>query len=512
MMHAIPPVSESRISLTFRRLRDEVRQEFEVPRRAKDLVKQRLSQAGGGNDAISAARKEEGRASVEGVLAGSPIVRPAKGDKKRLNKEKRKDGKAMYKEQLKGIQQEAAEAAAEACVVRQAAEDEEETIAAVGESAKLTKADKKRLNKEKKKLGKALHKEQAKVERADAALAAGAVDQEKVSPDSLAAAALSEVVAAAQALVPRLCVVGGRTGVGKTRVLITLREQFGQKVLDLEGEALHRGSTFGWCGQPGKQPTTEQYANTLAVQWRELTMTKGWIFIEDEDNHVGSCGVPEGLYAMMRCAPLVVRVVVPQEERVRLLREDYSSPDIVGSDTEAWLQRMADSVRRLEKRLGAKRRDEILGSLMSGDYEGVARALLEYYDVLYDRHLVNGTGTGGGAGKRPGAVYDVHSGDVFSAEEVARGVLEQVRLFEADGTIPGVEPSARSGKGGSGSQEVRHVRFAPTPSVSSASVDSPAVPAASAFVSSAPLVLAIGLGFFAACTLGLRHLRIGRPT
>ena len=67
-----------------------------------------------------------------------------------------------------------------------------------------------------------------------------------------------------RASMPRLVVVGGRTGVGKTKLLRRLREM-GQQVLDLEGLARHRGSVFGWVGE-GAQPTTEHYVNELAVQ------------------------------------------------------------------------------------------------------------------------------------------------------------------------------------------------------------------------------------------------------
>jgi len=37
------------------------------------------------------------------------------------------------------------------------------------------------------------------------------------------------------------------------------------QVLDLEGDANHRGSTFGALGRP-PQPTNEMYENQLALQ------------------------------------------------------------------------------------------------------------------------------------------------------------------------------------------------------------------------------------------------------
>ena len=132
---------------------------------------------------------------------------------------------------------------------------------------------------------------------------------------------------------PRVCVVGGRTGVGKTAALLGLRAA-GESVIDLEGLAAHSGSAFGWVGRPPAQPTSEHFGNLVAMQWVALTsppmdkVSAGsnadddeyeknddskkaprWIFVEDEGPHVGKCSVDPGLFARMRHAPLVVNVV-----------------------------------------------------------------------------------------------------------------------------------------------------------------------------------------------------------
>ena len=69
---------------------------------------------------------------------------------------------------------------------------------------------------------------------------------------------------------PRLCVVGGRTGVGKTAALLGLRAA-GERVIDLEDIAAHSGSAFGWVGRPPAQPTSEHFANLVAMRWVALT-------------------------------------------------------------------------------------------------------------------------------------------------------------------------------------------------------------------------------------------------
>jgi len=35
---------------------------------------------------------------------------------------------------------------------------------------------------------------------------------------------------------------------------------------------------------------------------------RGWMFLEDEDTHIGAASTPKAVYAALRCAPLVVRI------------------------------------------------------------------------------------------------------------------------------------------------------------------------------------------------------------
>ena len=60
-----------------------------------------------------------------------------------------------------------------------------------------------------------------------------------------------------------LHLLGGRTGCAKTELLLALRQR-GVAVIDLEGRAHHRGSSFGALGLP-PQPSTEHYENLLAA-------------------------------------------------------------------------------------------------------------------------------------------------------------------------------------------------------------------------------------------------------
>lgn len=269
-----------------------------------------------------------------------------------------------------------------------------------------------------------------------------------------------DIVAAARALPgPRVCVIGGRTGVGKTRVLLALRHVYARHVLDLEGLANHRGSTFGWVGaRGGGQPSSEQYSNDVALAWRRIARhdagvagggesshaagggpsPRGWMFIEDEDTHVGKVDVPAGVYAAMRCAPLVVRIHASERARLRLLVDDYAGADARrghGGDGEgAWRDGMVESIQRMGRRLGGAETERLSGAVRDGRFEDVAAALLGYYDKLYDAHVANCGGQGSGAGSRCGVVRDAGlpaTSDEVDAEALAMEVLERVREFEA---------------------------------------------------------------------------------
>ena len=81
--------------------------------------------------------------------------------------------------------------------------------------------------------------------------------------------------------------------------------------------------------------------------------SRGWIFVEDEDTHIGGVTLPANLYAMLRCAPLIVRVHLGEAARAKLLVDDYASEAVMQNgggkegDHKAWLERMEDSVQQL---------------------------------------------------------------------------------------------------------------------------------------------------------------------
>ena len=168
----------------------------------------------------------------------------------------------------------------------------------------------------------------------------------------------------------QLLVLGGKTGSGKTDILRELEKQ-GEQVLDLEGLAHHKGSSFGALGQE-PQPTTEQFENSLHQAWLKLD-TKRRVWIEDESMSIGTVNLPSGLWSQMRSAP-VAFIDVPKALRIRRLVQEYGSFSA---------EQLVAAVNRIQKRLGGQHHRMALDALARGDYALVADLMLSYYDKAY---------------------------------------------------------------------------------------------------------------------------------
>ncbi len=171
-----------------------------------------------------------------------------------------------------------------------------------------------------------------------------------------------------------LRLLGGRTGSAKTELLLALRQR-GVAVVDLEGRAHHRGSSFGALGLP-PQPSTEHYENLLAT---DLVGLEGAaeIWLEAESVQVGRCRIPAGLWRQMRAAPLL-EVRRPLEARIAHLVTLYGVQDPEG---------LAEATQRIARRLGPQRTAEALAAIAAGDRAAACRPMLDYYDRCYDHEL-----------------------------------------------------------------------------------------------------------------------------
>ncbi|WP_080237978.1 tRNA 2-selenouridine(34) synthase MnmH [Spirosoma rigui] len=167
-----------------------------------------------------------------------------------------------------------------------------------------------------------------------------------------------------------LIILGGKTGSGKTDILKELTRQ-GEQVIDLEGLAHHKGSTYGAIGQL-PQPASEQFENAIFKEWRTLDPGRR-IWLEDESRNVGSCFIPMALWQQMRAAP-VAFLDVPKAVRVQRLVTEYTGIDH---------GLLVEATQRISKRLGGKVTKDALDALTRNDYATVADLTLDYYDKAY---------------------------------------------------------------------------------------------------------------------------------
>ena len=171
-----------------------------------------------------------------------------------------------------------------------------------------------------------------------------------------------------------LHLLGGRTGTGKTDLLLAL-EQRGVAVVDLEGLAHHRGSSFGALGLP-PQPSTEHFENRIAMALHARRDARQ-IWLEAESSQVGRCRIPAGLWRQMQAAP-ALEVQRPLEERVRQLVAVYGQQDPEG---------LIAATQRIARRLGPQRTAQALTAIGEKDWAGACRPMLDYYDRCYDHDL-----------------------------------------------------------------------------------------------------------------------------
>ncbi len=193
-----------------------------------------------------------------------------------------------------------------------------------------------------------------------------------------------------------LIILGGMTGTGKTDILHALRD-LGEQVLDLEGLANHRGSSYGALMLP-PQPSTEQFENLIAEQWTAFDSRRP-VWIEAESRRVGTCRVPDEIMGQMEAA-YTLEVVRSESERLKILVDVYgqANPDELIVATE-----------RLRKRLGGLRTQKAVEHIRSGELAAAAAIILTYYDRTYRHDLVR-------RGKQIPKV-DVSEMSVFQAAE-----------------------------------------------------------------------------------------------
>lgn len=198
----------------------------------------------------------------------------------------------------------------------------------------------------------------------------------------------------------RINVLSGPTGSGKTPVLIAMKK-LGANVVDMEGLANHKGSSFGAIGE-APQPTSEEFENQLFAEF--LAIPEGQtVWLEDESRLIGHVYLPDEFYSRLDAAPVTL-LEQPDEWRVNRLVDLYGSYP---------REPLAAAFTRLRKKLGGQHLNTALEALENKDLATAARIALVYYDKAYAHY-----------GERRGArVVRTVTANSPDAELIARQVI-----------------------------------------------------------------------------------------
>ncbi|MDC3171179.1 tRNA 2-selenouridine(34) synthase MnmH [Prochlorococcus sp. AH-716-E13] len=169
----------------------------------------------------------------------------------------------------------------------------------------------------------------------------------------------------------KIIVMGGKTGTGKTKIL-KLLGQNNYQIIDLEGLACHRGSTFGGLGMKA-QPSNEQFENLIAEELKGFNKNNK-IFVEAESANIGKCKIPHEFFNKMKTAERI-EIIKSQSNRLEELINTYSIFEE---------KNLIEAVLRIKRRLGPQRTTIAIESIKNKDWKSVCKSVLEYYDKCYE--------------------------------------------------------------------------------------------------------------------------------
>ena len=135
------------------------------------------------------------------------------------------------------------------------------------------------------------------------------------------------------------------------------------RVIDLEGLASHRGSTFGGLGMK-EQPSNEQFENKIAEELKGFKKNNK-IFVEAESANIGKCKIPQELFSQMKTAERI-EIKKSESNRLKELIKTYSifeEKDLI------------EAVLRIKKRLGPQRTKIAIESIKNKDWESVCKSV-----------------------------------------------------------------------------------------------------------------------------------------
>lgn len=173
----------------------------------------------------------------------------------------------------------------------------------------------------------------------------------------------------------QLCILGGMTGSGKTKILHELTYK-GEQVIDLEDLAQHQGSSYGSMNKL-VQPSQEQFENDFAFQLKDINpVRRTWV--EDESITIGKCAVPNPFWRQMRNA-ILIDLKIAAELRVAALVEEYGQLD---------KDFLIECTERIHKRLGPEQTKNAIAAIKENRMADFIRQVLVYYDKTYRAGLL----------------------------------------------------------------------------------------------------------------------------
>lgn len=173
-----------------------------------------------------------------------------------------------------------------------------------------------------------------------------------------------------------LMILTGYTGSGKTEILKELANK-DQCIIDLEGLAKHKGSTFGALGMPA-QPSSEQFENDLALMLYRLSENypEKCIWLEGENSRIGGINLPHLFFNQMKAADCI-HIEVPFEKRLDKIVQEYGCFD---------KEELKKGALRIQKRLGGLATQQVLTFLDEGKIKKAFAILMKYYDRTYEHN------------------------------------------------------------------------------------------------------------------------------